>query len=115
MTLELTTLGQKTTANIPMGNVNVSDIVPLVQNAFPGEPNQQPFSVELLTDPSNGSKRILVFKSRVSADKDNGFKLTVGGSAVSLLALTAASAGSIARYEPQTLRGYEAILVHCNI
>jgi len=109
MTLEVKTLGQTTTANIPAGNVSIDDIVTLVQNAFPGEPNQQPFKIESLTDPSDGAKRILVFKSRVSGDNDHGFTLTVGGTAISALGLTSARAGLIIRYEPETFKGYNAI------
>lgn len=106
--LVITTLGAVTTVNFPAGSMTVSDIVAAIQNAYPGEVQQQPFTIEAFNDPTDAAKRFLVFRSRVdTAGGDHGFKLTVGGTALSTIGFT--NAGILRRYEAETFRGYEAI------
>ncbi len=107
-TLTITTVGAPTTVNFAAGNMMVGDIVTAIQAAFPGEPQQQPFTVAAIADPLDAAKSILDFRSRVdAANGDHGFKLTIQGTARPTLGLN--SPAIIQRYEAETFRGYQAI------
>ena len=77
MQLEISTLGTNTIASFAPGNTNVNDVVNTIRSAYPGDPVQQPFTVEAINDPVDAGKKIFVFKSNVSADGDNGIKLVL--------------------------------------
>ena len=106
-TLEITTLGAATTVNFAAGSMTASEIRDVIEDAYPGEDQQQPWEVDLIDDPLDGDQRILVFKTTTDGD-DDGFKLTVGGSAAPTLGID--GAGVLRRYEPETFRGHLAIL-----
>ena len=111
-TLTVRTLGQVTNVSFPSGSYTPEQLVTRIENAYPGEDQQQPFRVELRTDALSQDQKFLVFTTHVD-DDDHGYRLTLGGSAASILGLS--EGGRIQRYEPETFRGHLAIKEGFNI
>ena len=105
--LIITTRGAATTVNFAAGTVTMADVVAAIQAAFPGAAQQQPFMVQEVTDPTDGTKSFLQFRTTVDVDGDHGYVLTVAGTARPTLGLNAP--GLVQRYEVETFRGYQAI------
>jgi hypothetical protein len=106
--LIVTTQGVPTTVNFAAGNLALADVVAAIRAAYPGAAQQQPFSVEEVDDPLDAGRGLLVFKSNVDVGWDHGFRLTVGGPAAATLGFY--GAGVLLRNEPETFRGFSAIL-----
>lgn len=94
--LTIGTLGDTTTTNFAADTVTLDDVIDSVNASYPGNDNQQPFDINAIVDPLNPAQKILVIKTVLPADDDDGFQLTVGGSARELLGLANTGGANIA-------------------
>lgn len=111
--LTISTLGATTTVNFAAGEITLDDVINSVTAAYPGNDSQQPFDISAIANPLDPTQKILVFKTVLPADDDDGFQLTVGGSARALLGLADAGglnvAGTNRDHRLESWRAYNGV------